>query len=803
MSSCILALYLCTLMGCGGGKSSSSSPASKAAAILTGGPTLSTSKLSFSSVASSSITIHWVGALSDLSTPLSALTYLAFYTTSNPGGTPTANAVKATWNPIGSAATGVTSATATSLSPNTTYYFIVLVTDRLGNTTLYTPASQATEAAAVTPDTIPPTLSLGRITASATTTSGTTLSWTAAADAVTSAVDLTYTVYASTSDLTTQADWENAEKATKKVAATANLTTTTLTGLTANTSYYFMVMVEDQAGNTTLYDAATVTTQAVVIPDTTPPVPGASGTLSISALTTTGFTVSWTAGTDDVTAQADLIYEVLYSTSQNQVDTMDHIIASNPSHSSVSAGEVSLALTSLSYNSLYWVNVMVIDAAGNQALYTAAAAVLLPYESAGPIAGNGGTMTTTNVGTNSMTVVWTAATDTVMAQTALTYTMYKSTDSNAVDNLTNIATNTNVTTVGTATGTTGTMSMAATGLTPNSTYYLNVVASNGTYPTAYNQITQSLVQSETTSPQVTNATITVPTTSTDTVKLIWQAATDTLVAQTDLTYTVYKSTYSNVVDNIAHINTITDTSSITSLGTVSASLGFMTMTATSLTAGTGYYFNVKVSNGYQPAAYTQVRAVTTPTQVYLYFTNASIPTNLAGNGSGNPRTGADNYCRSQQSAGSNYTAKCKNFQRAVISTSSSDTIALMPTNYVFPSTATVRDIAQNNVLATQWSDLWNYIPCQTVPAYTSCGGTNHVHSISGLSAPTYFFTGSTSAGNYNTDVACVSGGTSWNTTTNTVSFNYGDTDYTNAFMYYGATGCSNGLDTAGLMCVCW
>lgn len=259
-----------------------------------------------------------------------------------------------------------------------------------------------------------------------------------------------------------------------------------------------------------------------------------------------------------------------------------------------------------------------------------------------------------------------------------------------------------------------------------------------------------------------------------------------------------------MVDNIAHINTITDTSSITSLGTISATAGAMTMTATSLTAGTGYYFNVVVNNNYQPAAYNQVRAVTTPTTVYLYFTNASIPTNLEGNGSGNPRTGADNYCRSQQSAGSNYTTKCKNFQRAVISTSNSDTIAPMPTNYVFPSTATIRDIAQNNVLATQWSDLWNYIPCQTnAGGSTSCGGTSYVHSISGLNAPTYFFTGSSSGGNYNSGAACVSGGTSWSTTTNAITFNYGDTDYTNAFMYYGATGCSNGLDTAGLMCVCW
>jgi len=785
-------------MGCGG-RGKSSSTTSKAAAILTGGPTLSTSKLSFSSVTSSSITLHWVGALSDLSTPLSALTYLAFYTTSNPGGTPTANAVKATWNPIGSAATGVTSATATSLSPNTTYYFIVLVTDRLGNTTLYTAAPQATEAAAATPDTTPPTLSSGKITASATTTSGTTLSWTAAADAVTSAVDLTYTVYASTSDLTTQADWKNTEKATKKVEATANLTTTTLTGLTANTSYYFMVMVQDQAGNTTLYDAATITTQAVVIPDTTPPVPGASGTLSISALTTTGFTVSWTAGTDDVTAQPDLIYEVFYSTSQNQVDTMDHIIASNPSHSSVSAGEVSLALTFLSYNSLYWVNVMVIDAAGNQALYTAASTVLLPYESAGPIAGNGGTMTTTNVGTNSMTVVWTAATDTVMAQTNLTYTMYKSTDSNAVDNLTNIATNTNVTTVGTATGTTGTMSMAATGLTPNSTYYLNVVASNGTYPTAYNQVTQSLVQSETTSPLVTNATITVPTTSTDTVKLIWQAATDTLVAQTDLTYTVYKSTYSNVVDNIAHINTITDTSSITSLGTVSATAGAMTMTATSLTAGTGYYFNVVVNNNYQPAAYTQVRAVTTPTTVYIYFTSGNRSTNLA-NG-GNPRTGADAACVTYKNAG-NYDARCKNFQHAVISTSSSDTIANMPSNYGFPSTATVLDIAQGYTLATSWTNFYTYAsrPCQG----GSCGGSSRISGISDINAPAYFYTGaSDNNGGYDSSRACVSSSISWNTTSDSVTAYYGVTQQINGFLSWGWQNCNTGTHTFGYMCVCW
>lgn len=75
-------------------------------------------------------------------------------------------------------------------------------------------------------------------------------------------------------------------------------TTYSFTGLTASTAYAVSVRARDAAGNWSAYSSALAVTTSGVGGDTTAPtVPGG---LASSAVTSSGFTVSWTASTDAV-----------------------------------------------------------------------------------------------------------------------------------------------------------------------------------------------------------------------------------------------------------------------------------------------------------------------------------------------------------------------------------------------------------------------------------------------------------------------------------------------------------------------
>ena len=110
----------------------------------------------------------------------------------------------------------------------------------------------------------------GTIEASELTSNSAKLTWTAATDTATLPADLQYNVMYSTSDnISTLSDAET--NGTAFGGWTANMTITTITGLTASTEYYFNVIVQDQAGNKALYTAVTAnTTAAVIYTPTTP-----------------------------------------------------------------------------------------------------------------------------------------------------------------------------------------------------------------------------------------------------------------------------------------------------------------------------------------------------------------------------------------------------------------------------------------------------------------------------------------------------------------------------------------------------
>ena len=123
---------------------------------------------------------------------------------------------------------------------------------------VYLDGSAILNAIVAAPDTTAPTVSDGTITFTSVTSNEVELYWEKATDDVTSSGKLVYAVYRSTSDnISTVSD---AETNGTKVTEDKNINTAADSGLTTATTYYYNVVVADEAGNKTAYTANSVTT---------------------------------------------------------------------------------------------------------------------------------------------------------------------------------------------------------------------------------------------------------------------------------------------------------------------------------------------------------------------------------------------------------------------------------------------------------------------------------------------------------------------------------------------------------------
>ena len=205
---------------------------------------------------------------------------------------------------------------------------------------------------------------------------GTSLSvnWGAASDDITSTASLQYKVVkaATSGAIDTVGEADAITGGDLLMDWTANTLTKAVTSLTNGTTYYFAVLVKDEAGNKALYSPAA---QATL--DTTAPILGAD--INFTNVAETALTVNWGVASDNVTAQANLQYKVVKAATSEAIDTVGEVDAIIGSDLVMdwTANTLTTGVTNLTAGTKYYFAVLMKDEAGNKALYTPAAQVTL------------------------------------------------------------------------------------------------------------------------------------------------------------------------------------------------------------------------------------------------------------------------------------------------------------------------------------------------------------------------------------------------------------------------------------------
>lgn len=422
-------------------------------------PTVSNRALTVPSITTSSAEVSFAAA-----TDLGSLSYMLIYSTADNVGSVTdytqlPSGVKSTaWQNYTSPVT------LSSLMVNTAYYVNVIVKNDKGAFSLYDPASFTTD------DANPPAVSNPLITVSNITAGTATLSFAEASDSGT----LSYmVVYSTSDDVGSISNYTLLPDDAKSTVWQSYPSPASIAGLSAGTAYFVNVIVKNDKGAFSLYDSASFTTMQG------PSVPENLLTLSVAA---DSVTVSFNKAHNESGSDDDLRYLVIYSPNDNLSSISDY--STLPTGAASSGDWQSYpspaAVTGLSIDTKYWFNVLVRNAYGFSS-YAAGSAT--PTDLIPPSASN--TAVTAAQGSTPQTQItlkFTTGTDNVTAQGAVEYKAVLS-SIKSIDQVdyANTLPSANIVQDWTAYGNTAAteITVTASGLSPYTTYYFNVLARDG------------------------------------------------------------------------------------------------------------------------------------------------------------------------------------------------------------------------------------------------------------------------------------------------------------------------------------
>jgi len=340
-----------------------------------------------------------------------------------------------------------TSYTVPNLTASTTYYFVVRSVSAGGT------SSPSTQAGATTLSVAVPLAPAG-LTATATSTTQINLSWSAVSGA-----GVTYSIYSGTVSGSTNT----------LVTSGLSATTFNVTGLSANTTYYFTVKASSSNGTSGASNQASATTQAL-------PAPGAPSSLSAVSVSPSEIDLSWTAS-----STTGVTYSVFSGSTQ---------IASGVTATSYAA-------TGLAASTAYSFTVKAVNANGSSTATNVASATTqaAPAPTA-PAVPTG--LTAAAVSSTQINLAWTASTT-----VGVTYNVYSGSSL--------IASGVSATSYG------------VSGLTPNTAYSFTVTTSTANASSTASNVASATTQAAPTPNAPSSLTATA--TSSSQINLAWTAST--------------------------------------------------------------------------------------------------------------------------------------------------------------------------------------------------------------------------------------------------------------------------------------
>jgi|GEM_PF-2862238 len=326
-----------------------------------------------SNITSSSIDLSWTASGDDGNTG-TATSYDIIYSTSIITIENWRLAIQITGEPTPQAAGTTQSMTVSSLSSNTTYYFVIRTNDtspnwsdlsNIVNLVINVSSPDTTPPSAITnPDTTLPS-AITNLSAFNPTSFSIDLSWTASGDDGNMGTATSYDVRYSTSPFLSN-DWltsatQATGEPTPQVAGTTE--TFTVSGLSGDSLYYFVVMTADEEPNLS-FNSNIVDLRTGPI-DTA--APGDIGSLAVSNPTISSIDLSWTAPGDNGDTGTAASYDVRYSTSIISDDNWASGTQAMGEPTPQVAGSVELmTISDLSQGTIYYFGIKTMDGVGNE-----------------------------------------------------------------------------------------------------------------------------------------------------------------------------------------------------------------------------------------------------------------------------------------------------------------------------------------------------------------------------------------------------------------------------------------------------
>lgn len=452
-----------------------------------------------------------------------------------------------------------------NLTPNTTYYFNIVVVNEDGEKSTYTLTAASTTSA-------PPSVgNSGKIEVADRAEDSVLLNWTKATADNTAETDLKYYVYQS--ELNNLNSVEECEKNGTPLnrKGTNNIDTFTVEDLTFNTIYYFNVVVANGESKSAY---TTVEVSTLSAPPTVE-----NGEIQFKNLNEKSVTLNWTKATDDNTDEINLKYYIYKSELDNLNSAEECELNGTLINENGTEDIDELTVNDLLPNTTYYFNVVVADSDNRKTAYTTISVSTL---SAPPVAGNNGIIEAKNISENSVVLNWTKATSDNVAQSQLKYYVYQSEN----DNLKSIAEcETNGTLIN-VNSTDNINRFNVKDLTQNKKYYFNIiVADSNDKKSIYKTVSVTTLA---TPPVVgNNGMIEIKEIKENSISLSWVKAEDENTPQSDLKYYIYLS----VLNNLNSAEDCNVYGTLRGSGTDIDSIDI-----TDLSANKTYYFNVVVEN---------------------------------------------------------------------------------------------------------------------------------------------------------------------------------------------------------------